>query len=146
MYLTARRLQYISGYTSLAAKYSHPRGKFGVVNHGVIRGSGKSGLTPLLAPQNGTGVSKQRRLEEYQRKRLKGFTTTELQRMGALTPLDSRTWRHSLKNPINPIFNSRWVTEADMPRHRGAIPILGDHEGLWLVRVVKVEGCNTNHY
>ncbi|KAG4429548.1 hypothetical protein IFR05_014971 [Cadophora sp. M221] len=136
-YDRARRLRYIGGYTSLASKYSHPRGKFGTVNHGLIRGSGKSGLTPLLAPQNGTGVSKQ--LEEYPRKRLKGFTTTELQRMEALAPLDNRTWRHSLKNPINPIFNGRWVTEADVPKHRGAIPILGDHEGLWLMECPRIK-------
>lgn len=136
-YLAGRRLQYINGYTRLAAKFSHPRGKFGFANHSVIKGSGKSGLTPLLAPQDGMGVNKLQRLEACQKKRLKGFTTTELERMEALAPLDMRAWKHGLQNLIDPMFNSAWATKTSIPRHRGAIPILGDHDGFWLVSLAQ---------
>jgi len=55
--------------------------------------------------------------------------------MGALAALDTAERVCDLRNPIHPIFRkSQWFTEETMPKHRGAVPILGAEEGFWLVR------------
>lgn len=54
--------------------------------------------------------------------------------MEALAALAEAGMQHGLRNPIHPVFQKmQWVTEEQMPKQRGAIPILGDHEGFWLV-------------
>jgi len=57
-------------------------------------------------------------------------------RMGAMTALNLSKASHGLTNPIHPLFTGeQWVTEESMPKHRTAIPILGDQNRFWVVRV-----------
>lgn len=54
--------------------------------------------------------------------------------MGALAAFDRDDVPHGLENPIHPCFErERWVVETDMPKHKGAIPILGGEDGFWMV-------------
>jgi hypothetical protein len=56
--------------------------------------------------------------------------------MGAMAALDLSEARHALPNSIHPLFQrDQWVTEETMPKHKGATPTLGEHDGLWLVWV-----------
>lgn len=128
--------RYTSGWTSFAKKYSRPLGKFASVDHRILGNDGKSGLTPRgipLAPRHIRG-KRAVELDVYQRKRFNGFTTLDLRNMQALAALDTNEFLHGLENPIHPCFGkNRWVIENDMPKHKGAIPILGKEEGFWMV-------------
>lgn len=56
--------------------------------------------------------------------------------MKCLAALDTDVFLHNLRNPIHPCFEeSKWLTENDMPKHKGAIPILGDEIGFWMVSI-----------
>ncbi|KAF7867432.1 hypothetical protein EAF04_005515 [Stromatinia cepivora] len=129
--------RYTLDWTGLAKRYSRPLGKFASVDHQILGNDGKSGLTP----QGNNSKSRQSGwkeisddLDTYQRKRFNGFTASDLHGMQALAALDTNFFLHSLENPIHPCFErSRWVVEDCMPKHKGAIPILGKHEGFWVV-------------
>ena len=125
--------------TELAKKYSHPRGRFNGVDHGPLRNTKKSGLTPLTSKRsnNGKGDRKKRNLDAYQRSRFHGFTAEELRRFEALAALDEDVVGHGLSNPIHEVFEKKqWLREEEMPKHRGAIPILGGCDGFWLVSLL----------
>jgi hypothetical protein len=127
---------YVQEFTDLAKKYSHPRGIFNGINHLPLRGTKKSGLTPLSPKFSDVWKREKRRrnLETYQRSRFHGYTADELHRFEALAALDETVMRHGLTNPIHAVFEKKqWLTEGEMPRHRGAIPILGGEDGFWLV-------------
>ncbi|ESZ91772.1 hypothetical protein SBOR_7842 [Sclerotinia borealis F-4128] len=118
--------RYTFGWTDLAKKYSRPVGKFASLDHRVLGDGGKSGLTPRVpASKSDDGKGKE--------KRFNGFTTFDLHSMQALAALDTNIYIHGLENPIHPCFErSKWVVENDMPKHKGAIPILGREEGFWM--------------
>ncbi|KAI9642393.1 hypothetical protein NHQ30_009197 [Ciborinia camelliae] len=132
--------RYTFGWTDLAKKYSRPLGKFASLDHRILGDGEKSGLTPRVPPSKSDqrkgkhtlgGISDE--LEIYQRKRFNGFTTFDLHSMEALAALDTSIIPHSLNTPIHPCFEkSRWVVENNMPKHKGAIPILGREEGFWM--------------
>ncbi|KAG4027309.1 hypothetical protein MFRU_031g00570 [Monilinia fructicola] len=132
--------RYTSGWTPLAKKYSRPLGKFASVDHRILGDGGKSGLTPR---EHTTTLGKNKRknrsektpvdLEIYQRKRFNGFTNLDLDSIQALAALDTNVIHQNLENPIHPCFAlERWVVESQMPKHKGAIPILGREEGFWI--------------
>jgi len=80
---------------------------------------------------------KRNNLEPYQRSRLHGFTAHQLHRFEALAALDYSVMNHGLSNPIHDVFEKKqWLTESEMPRHKGAIPILGGEGGFWLVSLL----------
>ncbi|KAL2067941.1 hypothetical protein VTL71DRAFT_16039 [Oculimacula yallundae] len=135
----ARRGTLLTNYTKLAVKYGHPRGiSKPREDHSLFKYTGKSGKTPvrpnsdLIAHE---GVKKRARVtEQYQRMQNWGFTADELLRLGALPASDERPMVSDLNNTLYPAFmRSQWLTEMMMPKHTGAIPVLGDDvNGLWL--------------
>jgi hypothetical protein len=53
------------------------------------------------------------------------ITADKLHRFEALAALDENAMSHGLTNPIHPVFEKKqWLREEEMPRHRGAVPIL----------------------
>ncbi|KAB8288102.1 hypothetical protein EYC80_010235 [Monilinia laxa] len=132
--------RYTSGWTTLAKKYSRPLGKFASVDHRILGNEGKSGLTPREHNPTPGRNKRKRRLERnpedleiYQRKRFNGFTNFDLESIQALAALDTNAIHQNLENPIHPCFAlKRWVVESQMPKHKGAIPILGREEGFWI--------------
>ncbi|KAF4615546.1 hypothetical protein G7Y89_g15315 [Cudoniella acicularis] len=106
------------------------------INHKILIKTGKSGVSPIAAlDPNATLWERNWRkiLEEYQRAKFCGFTTAELCLMEAMAPLDESKMVDSLSNPIHLAFaRGKWITEAEMSRHRGPIPLYGDYDGFWL--------------
>ncbi|THV43779.1 hypothetical protein BGAL_0931g00020 [Botrytis galanthina] len=142
----SERSRYTFGWTSLAKKYSRPVGKFASVDHRILGNEAKSGLTPR-EDYSKSYESKKRcnwkgkfdELERFQRKRFNGFTAFDLHNMKCMAALDTEIFPHSLRNPIHPCFEkSRWMTEDDMPKHKGAIPILGDEKGFWMAKIISL--------
>ncbi|KAF8856528.1 hypothetical protein BDZ45DRAFT_790328 [Acephala macrosclerotiorum] len=124
-------------FTSLGKKCSHPRGIFANADHRVLNKTGKSGLTPISSPppefsDDKLRAKKIRRLENYQKIRLHGYTAAELRDLNALEPLDLEDKHEDLKNPMHPVFDkSQWLTEDILSKHKAAQPILGAYEGFW---------------
>ena len=103
-------------------------------NHRILKSTGKSGLTPLSPFAHNEWTADRANLHFYQQSRFKGFSAAELEKMQALTALETRTVKPNLGNPIHPIYAlPNWATEASLPATLGPIPIRGDHEGYWLV-------------
>ncbi|KAM0126583.1 hypothetical protein ACHAP3_009244 [Botrytis cinerea] len=136
----SERSRYTLGWTSLAKKYGRPLGRFASVDHRILGNEAKSGVTPRedyskshRSRRRGNWKESSYELETYQRKRFNGFTTFDLHTMKCLAALDTDVSLYNLRNPIHPCFEeSKWVTENDMPKHKGAIPILGDEIGFWM--------------
>ncbi|KAF7923677.1 uncharacterized protein EAE98_007495 [Botrytis deweyae] len=142
--LIGERSRYTFGCTGLAKKYGRPIGKFSSVDHRILGNEGKSGLTPrecCSKPHESKKGSNWKRdfdeLERYQRKRLNGFTEFDLHNMNCLAALETDIFLHTLRNPIHPCFEKgKWVSEIDMPKHKGAIPILGAKKGFWMAKIM----------
>jgi hypothetical protein len=65
---------------------------------------------------------------------LRGFIAGELCRFEALAALDENVMSLGLRNPIHVVFEKKqWMAEEEMPKHRGAVPILGGRDGFWVV-------------
>ncbi|KAM0152810.1 hypothetical protein ACHAPG_007473 [Botrytis cinerea] len=136
----SERSLYTLGWTSLAKKYGRPLGRFASVDHRILGNEAKSGVTPRedyskshRSIRRGNWKESYYELETYQRNRFNGFTTFDLYTMKCLAALDTDVFLHNLRNPIHPCFEeSKWLTENDMPKHKGAIPILGDEIGFWM--------------
>ncbi|KAH6713678.1 hypothetical protein BKA61DRAFT_674300 [Leptodontidium sp. MPI-SDFR-AT-0119] len=79
--------------------------------------------------------------EKAQRMRVRGFTAAELPDMEALAYLDKSPMPDELTNVIHPAFQiSHWVAQDSLPKHRGAVPLLGDHDGPWVAEDPAVGG------
>ncbi|TGO49385.1 hypothetical protein BCON_0211g00020 [Botryotinia convoluta] len=133
----SERSRYTFGWSDLAKKYSRPLGKFASVDHRILGDEANSGLTPRedyskshRSKKRGNWKETSNELERYQRRRFNGFTAFDLHTMKCLAALDTDVFLHNLRNPVHPCFEkSKGVTENDMPKHKGAIPILGDELG-----------------
>ena len=132
MYTGQRRT---TGLTSLAQKYGHPIGTLDYTSHRILTSTGKSGLTPISSPLP-TPITEER-LKNYQKRRFYGFSAAELEEMGTMAALGDEQMVAELTNPIHPMYvRSQWESLADMPRHRGPVPIRGDEDGYWLVSYI----------
>ncbi|TVY83745.1 hypothetical protein LSUE1_G001148 [Lachnellula suecica] len=114
--------------------------KYGVIN----KATGRSGLTPVdsLFPvdlKKPTGKALQdrkldRRMEDYQRANLYGFTTRELVELDAITSRNLKT--PNISNNILPVMGKdRWEIQPDTQYGRtGSYPIGKGYSGDWNVR------------
>lgn len=109
----------------------------------VLKNTGKSGLSPILPLPSTPGSPRTTRIRKWrheglirhQKLRFMGFLASELHSLQALAPLDVSPGEMTLNNQIHPFFRKeRWADEADLPKNQGPIPLLGDHDGFWLVR------------
>jgi hypothetical protein len=124
----------------LAKKYGNPEGITkapwgGSLNHGILTGTGKSGLTPL-SPWSTTQHSETNALSRsylyfYQKARLWGFSAAELKTMHSLSALeDGPLMGTRFTNPIHPLFaRSQWIDSPTSP----LIPLGAGFEGFWEV-------------
>ncbi|KAF5875573.1 uncharacterized protein Bfra_004026 [Botrytis fragariae] len=136
----SERSRYTFGWSVPAKRYSRPLGKFASVDHRILGNESKSGLTPREDYSESNRSNKRRNwketsdeLERYQTKTFDGFTAFDLHTVKCLVVMDTDIFLHSLRNTIHPCFEkSKLVTEDDMPKHKGAIPILGDEKGFWM--------------
>ncbi|KAN0108634.1 hypothetical protein V8E51_008376 [Hyaloscypha variabilis] len=120
-----------TGLTSLVQKYGHPIGTLDYTSHRILTSTGKSGLTPISSPLP-TPITEER-LKNYQKRRFYGFSAAKLEEMGMMAALGDEQMVAELTNPIHPMYvRSQWESLADMPRHRGPVPIRGDEDGYWL--------------
>lgn len=129
--------------TKLAEKYTHPTGSL----HDVIGFTGKSGLTPVTKEQLELDKDGATRLEKYQRRRFRAFTTRELHNMGAFAPtyksredsdgieffgVDYYAGFDRFLLPLHPLFyRTRWGSGRPRAVPRFLLP--GGKSGLWEV-------------
>ncbi|KUJ15687.1 uncharacterized protein LY89DRAFT_734841 [Mollisia scopiformis] len=150
----AQRVSKVQRFSKLAQKYSHPSNSDcprTVLSHSPIAGTFKSGLTPL--PLSATGWTQDQRLiHNYQKRRLVGFSSSDMEKLGALAAIPNERFGDDssleavtavmrvddgamswLDNPIHPMYDrERWVKLSEMPLHSAPIPVRGDAEGYWL--------------
>ena len=139
----AVRQRQVANYTDVAKKYSHPIGNWlRQADNRIIRNTGKSGLTPLPPTDPDEMITnkvqvqraKLHEYEIYQRRRLCGFTPGELVAIETAAPFIPDSLKSNLHNAIHPIFEQRWwVTETDLPKNMGLIPLLGEYDGFYTV-------------
>lgn len=129
--------------TELAEKYTHPTGPL----HDAIGFTGKSGLTPVTKEQLEFDENGATRLEKYQRRRFRAFTTRELHDMGVFAPTyESREDTDGMRYvgvdyyagfdhvlfPLHPLFyQTKWGRGRPKAVPRFSLP--GGKSGLWEV-------------
>lgn len=126
--------------SDLAPKYREPKH---ARNHPILHQHRikKSGLTPLETWREGQDapstqeMAQRRRLEIYQRVRLRGFTAKELQILETLAAyVEAKP--STLANPIHPLLQKgQWQSADNIPKHLALFDI-GDGMGLFEVRLV----------
>ncbi|KAG4440489.1 hypothetical protein IFR05_004024 [Cadophora sp. M221] len=139
----AKRQARVAKWTDIAKIYGHYIGP-GINEDGLaedhLRNTGKSGLTPLPTPEVGATAAESQNIlarklehEKSQRARLRGFTAAELLDMEVLAYFDKDPMPDEPTIVIHPAFQlSNWVTQNSLPKHRGAVPLLGEYDGLWV--------------
>lgn len=109
-------------------------GTFASENHRLLKGTGKSGLTPL-SPFHASPNAQKLQQFYHQRSRFFGFSAAELHDMEVLAALHTDAVTNTLGDvPVHVLFQkSRWEKESKMMSTRAPIPIRGGHDGYWLV-------------
>ncbi|KAL2063121.1 hypothetical protein VTL71DRAFT_6193 [Oculimacula yallundae] len=144
-----QRTKLFANYTDFAKKYGHPRGISKLrIDHTILKYTGKSGLSPLspgkYRQSDATTKEEERRrqgakrLREYQRKVLLGFTSEELHKMDALPGMDARKMEFQLSTvPIHPMLaQCQWLADSKLPEHESTIALwVGDLGSSWFVRL-----------
>jgi hypothetical protein len=112
--------------------------KYGTFDHGPLKGTGKSGLTPVSPWVEGTarsprGWKVRKRIERWQKTMYYGWTASELNSLEALAAFQT-AMPNNLTNELHPIFQlDRWIKKEELPLHRPPYPLSKGREGFWEV-------------
>lgn len=120
--------------------------RYGPFDHGPLKGTGKSGLTPVSPWIEGTAKSPRswkvrKRIERWQNCRFYGWSARELNSLEALSAFQTAL-PNNLTNELHPLFQlDRWMKKEELPLHRPLYPLPTGCEGFWEVFCLFQDGC-----